>query len=304
MNARFSNMNDAHQPLLFEMIRSFTVLARTLNLSHAVEKLGSTRQTVRRHISQLEEAKGEQLFTVFERQYRLTEAGQRALPEALDLLARGRSWLNGHVSHVSGLQHVQADLPEGRTFWLQQRPLGDIWKSERPLLREAFRAWSMAAGDLEAEPMSHVRPYFMVYRDSPNGWICTEIGDDSSYVSWSGWAAARSSIGRNMNVLPGGDEFAHLMEEPFEDVAIHEHARLDHVFTQLQRELSGSYLPICYRRLLLGGRFPDGSFALISVVDRHHGIEIVGLDPEMVNEMPLDMVMPAQPLALKFEQRL
>ncbi|MEP3512466.1 MAG: hypothetical protein ABJN38_11970, partial [Lentilitoribacter sp.] len=36
--------------LLHEMIRSFTTLARTLNLSHAVKELGSTRQTLRRHI--------------------------------------------------------------------------------------------------------------------------------------------------------------------------------------------------------------------------------------------------------------
>ena len=45
-------------PLLFEILRSFTMLAATLNLSHAVKELGSTRQTVRRHISQLEDIKG------------------------------------------------------------------------------------------------------------------------------------------------------------------------------------------------------------------------------------------------------
>ena len=303
MNAPSAQMSDVHQPLLFEMIRSFATLARTLNLSHAVEALGSTRQTVRRHIAQLEEAKGERLFDVVDRQYRLTEAGQRALPEALDILARGRSWLIGHVSHINGLQHAHAMLPEGRSFWLQERPLGEIWTCDRPLLRESFRAWAMAGGELESEMFRHVRPYFMVYRDSPNGWICTEIGDESSYVSWSGWAAARSSIGRNMTVLPGGDDFAHLMEEPFEDTAAHQGARLDHVFTQLQRESGGPYYPICYRRLLLGGCFPDGTFALISVVDRHHGVEIDGLDPALTDEMPLEVVMPERPVTLKFEQR-
>lgn len=304
MNAPVVKLSENHQPLLFEMMRSFTTLAQTLNLSHAVEALGSTRQTVRRHIAQLEEAKGEQLFDVVDRQYRLTEAGQRALPEALDLLARGRSWLMGNVTHINGLQHVRATLSEGRSFWLHQRPLGDIWTCTRPLLRESFRAWAMAGGELESEIMTHVRPFFMVYRDSPNGWICTEIGDESSYVSWSGWAAARSSIGRNMTVLPGGDEFAHLMIEPFEDTEIHQHSRLDHVFTQLQREVDGPYLPICYRRLLLGGRFPDGTFALISVVDRHHGIEIAGLDPALADAMPSEVVMPANPLRLKFEQKV
>ena len=81
---------DVTYSLLHEMIRSFTTLARTLNLSHAVKELGSTRQTVRRHIAQLEEAKGVVLFTIEDRQYYLTEEGARALPEAQDILARSR----------------------------------------------------------------------------------------------------------------------------------------------------------------------------------------------------------------------
>ena len=73
--------------LLHEMIRSFTTLARTLNLTHAVKELGTTRQTLRRHIAQLEELKGVDLFVVKDRQYQLTEEGSRALPEALDILS-------------------------------------------------------------------------------------------------------------------------------------------------------------------------------------------------------------------------
>lgn len=289
--------------LLYEMIRSFTTLARTLNLSHAVRELGSTRQTVRRHITQLEAAKGVELFTVEERQYRLTDAGHRALPEALDILARGRSWLMGHVSHHNGMQCVHAQLPEGRSFWLQQRPIGEIWTCNRSLFRECFRAWAMAGGALEDPAMAHVRPYFMVFRDSPNGWICVEIGDDCSYVSWSGWAAARSSIGRNMYGLPAGDEIAHLMVEPFEDAAIHQNTRLDHLHTQLRREPDGPFVPISYARLLLAGRFPDGTFALISVVDRCYEVEIEGLDKDTIRSMPEELVMPASPATLKFEQK-
>ena len=70
------NVTSLNQPLLFEMIRSFTTLAKTLNLSHAVSELNSTRQTVRRHIAQLEAVKGETLFTLESRQYHLTEAGR------------------------------------------------------------------------------------------------------------------------------------------------------------------------------------------------------------------------------------
>lgn len=287
--------------LLHEMIRSFTTLATTLNLSRAVKELNSTRQTVRRHITQLEEAKGVKLFRVEDRQYHLTEEGNRALPEAMDILMRGQSWLRGHVSHYDGMQRVHALLPEDRSFWLQQRPMGELWTSRRPLLRECLRAWAMAGGELESALMGHVRPYFMVYRESNNGWICVEIGDESSYVSWSGWATARSSIGRNMSGLPGGDEFAHLMIEPFDDATRHQNSRLDHLFLQLPRENNGPFVPIAYQRLLLSGRFPDGTSALISVVDRCHEIAIDGLDLEVVQGMPEELVMPANPTVFKYE---
>jgi len=75
-------VKEVTNPLLFEMIRSFSTLAKRLNLSHAVEELGSTRQTVRRHIDNLEEIKGVVLFRVVDRRYELTEAGTHALPEA------------------------------------------------------------------------------------------------------------------------------------------------------------------------------------------------------------------------------
>jgi hypothetical protein len=288
--------------LLHEMIRSFTTLARTLNLSHAVKELGSTRQTLRRHIALLEEMKGVELFTVKDRQYHLTEEGSSALPEALEILARGNSWIMGHVSHYNGMQRVHAILPDGNPFWLQQQPMGDLWTSERSLLRECFRCWALAGGELESEHMKHVRPYFMVYRSSPNGWICVEIGDLASYVSWYGWATARSSIGRVLYGLPGGDRFAHLMVEPFEDASKDQNTRLDHIHTQLQREPGGPMVPLNYRRLLLSGRFPDGSFALISVLDRCYDINIEGLGEGEIRAMPAEMAMPVHPLQPLYEK--
>ena len=203
MNERMTPLdsnNTIHKPveyhaLLHEMLRSFTTLARTLNLSHAVKELGSTRQTLRRHITQLEEARGEQLFDVEDRQYRLTEDGENALPEALDILARGNSWLNATVRHNSGLQHLQASLPSGWSLDQQQRPLSDIWQYGSLIMRETMRAWVMSCGNIEDDAIAHVRPYLIVYRLSGDRWICVEFGEKSFYVKWFGWAKARSSIG-------------------------------------------------------------------------------------------------------------
>jgi hypothetical protein len=40
--------------------------------------------------------------------------------------------------------------------------------------------------------------------------------------------------------------------------------------------------PICFSRLLLGCRFPDGSFAMMSMVDQSGEIDIPGLDPAIL----------------------
>ncbi len=283
------------------MIRSFTTLAQTLNLSHAVKQLGSTRQTVRRHITLLEEAKGTPLFVVEDRQYRLTEAGEQSLPEALDILARGNAWLTGTLRHVEGLQHLSKVLPSGWSFWQQQRPISEMWTADRTLLREVMKAWALSGGALEHEAMQKVRPYFMVFRDSPAGWICVELGDSSSYVSWFGWSNARSSIGRDLGKMPGGDEFARLLAMPFDEIQRTHNIRLDHIFTQIQREEDGPMVPISYQRLLLGGRFPDGTFALISIVDRTHALRIDGLDRSEIERMPAELIMEYEENALKHE---
>ena len=294
--------NESHS-LLHEMIRSFTTLARTLNLSHAVKELGSTRQTLRRHIALLEEMKGIELFVVKDRQYHLTPAGERALPEAEDILARGNSWLNRDVGHVGGLQHLSKTLPDGWCFHQQQRPIGEIWTSPRPLFRETAKAWTMAQGALEHEALQHVRPYFMVFRDTSQGWLSVEIGDDAAYVSWFGWTAARSSIGRDVGKMPGGDDFARLLGAPFDEVRNTQGLRLDHVFTLLPRVEGGPMVPLSYQRLMLGGTFPDGTFALFSVVERCYDLNIDGVSDEVVKTMPNEMLTPEKPTVLKYERQ-
>ena len=46
-----------------------------------------------------------------------------------------------------------------------------------------------------------------------------------------------------------------------------------------------------FQRLLMGCRFPDGSFALASLVDRTRNIEIAGLSDERAQSMPGKYVM-------------
>ncbi len=285
-------------PLLYEMIRSFVTLAKTLNLSHAVKELGSTRQTVRRHISQLEDMIGGALFIIDDRRYQLSESGHQVLPEAQDILARCNVWIRGQIVHQNGMPQYKIDFPNGGDFYQQQQPINLVWQSDRPLLAAALKAWTMANGSLESPFFKALRPYAMVFRNSPNGWVCVELGDRSSYVTWFGKASAQSSIGRVLSDLPGGPDFARLLSQPFHDVERDRSVRLDHIYTQIPRGAEHIPVQICYARLLLGCTFPDGSFALVSVVDRHNNISIVGTPGK---QMPADLVMDIDTVSLNQE---
>ncbi|MDF1729002.1 MAG: LysR family transcriptional regulator, partial [Sulfitobacter sp.] len=256
-------VNDNTPPaLLFEMIRSFVTMARVLNLSRAVTELKSTRQTVRRHISALEEAMNTDLFVLTDRQYELTETGRMALPDAQDILARGTTWLRGQSFSEGHLQRLAAS-GEGWDFRQQQQPLGAIWSDPSILLRETFRAWAMSSGQIESSLFSHVRPFLIIYRKTEAGWICVEFGEESVYVNWFGRDFARSSVGRQLRQMPAGEEFSHLLFQAFEEVQATQTARLDHVLTSMPRAGRGVE-PVVFQRLIMHGFFPDGSPAVQS----------------------------------------
>jgi len=280
-----------HYPLLYEMLRSFSTLSRTLNLSQAVRELGSTRQTVRRHIAQLEDAFGHPLFAVRDRSYELTEEGARIIPAAEDILARGRLLINGGLREIDGMPQFSVRTEQGWEFHQQQMPLSHVWNGPSKLLKAALKAWTLSEGKLDAEPMDAIRPYILVYRESVHDWLCVEIGEQSFYSKWWGWRNARSSIGRPLNKFPGGPQMATLMDEPYKEILQTRSARLDQVVTKVPRDPEGHPIPNAFNRLLLGSQFPDGSFALIIVVDRPERIEVDGLEQEFIKGMPEDAVV-------------
>lgn len=289
MNVPTPHLTQLNQPLLFEMIRSFSTLARTLNLSHAVTELKSTRQTVRRHIETLETAMGIQLFQVQDRRYQLTPEGEQALPAAQSILAQGRLWLQGQLSEIDGMMRLSYHDPNGWIFHQQQQPVNQIWTAKGGLLGRAVACWADGKAALESKAMAEVRPYVLVYRNTPAGWMCVEVGERSFYSKWWGWANARSSVGRPLDQFPGGPEFAQLMMVPFTEVEASNGMRLDQVVTRMPREPEGAPQPIAFQRLLLGSHLPDGSFALVVVVDRPDEINISGLDQSWLQQMPEDV---------------
>ncbi len=278
-------------PLLFEQMKSYVSLASTLNLSQTVRDLDSTRQTVRRHIAQLEESMGEALFLVEERRYSLTEAGKRSLREAEELIARGEAWVNNLSGHENGLFYVSAEHEEGFTYYLQQHPLSVMWQAQTNLLPLGLQAWAAARGRIEAPEFQKIRPYLMIFRRLAEDWVCVEVGDKSSFASWYGWEHVRSSVGYGIANLPGGGGFANLLSQPFQDTRVNEGIRLDHIHTRIKNREGTCLVPISYERLLMGCFFPDGSRAIAALINRTHDVTIEGLSDEVAQSMPKELIM-------------
>lgn len=277
----------ANQPLLFEMLRSFVMLADTLNVSRAVTELGVTRQTLRRHIEILEESRGHPLFTVEDRQYQLTQAGQDAVHEARSLLERGRAWVEAEAGHRSGLFQFSLSRNDGYFYHLHQHPISRVWTQEGPILRNAVAAWAQSAGEIEHAAFQEVRPHALVFRHLDGQWICAEVGENSDFARWYGWSWARSSVGRKIDGLPGAGRFNFSAAQSYDELLATQGLRLDHIATLMPHGPDDVMRPICFARLLLGCRFPDGSFAMVSMVDRSTQIDIPGLDPEMIAQAGL-----------------
>ncbi len=281
--------------ILFEMLRSYTALARTLNLSETVSTLGVTRQTVRRHITALEEIRGEKLFEVRNSQYHLTEAGEHSLKEAEAILSRGEAWLDGRTQDVDGLALVKEDGQNGPVFYAQQHRVSDLWVKQSPLLQCGLRCWVNANTSIASPELAPIRPYLVVYRRHADTWLCVEIGEKSSYASWFGWTWAKSNVGSLIKEMPAGATYARFISEAYQSVYEGQSIRLDHIYTEMPRERDGPLLPVSFQRLLLGCTFPDGEFALALLVDRTYCVEIAGLSDERIKAMPEALLMAFDP---------
>jgi biotin operon repressor len=286
------------QAVMFEMLRSFATLAQTLNLSQTVKTLGITRQTVRRHINTLEKLKGIPLFRIRDRRYFLTEEGQQAVKGAEAILGWTDSWITQPQLRIfgsGGLDRAAFRDAKGHDFHGEQHPLSRIWKDSPPLVQKGFHAWSDAQFQLEGAALEPIRPYCVIYRKHPDGWILVNVGEKSSYATWLGWEWAKSSIGKLSRDDPTGTEFDRFVSQSYTEVYEEGGVRLDHVYAHIPRHEHGSPLAVSFQRLLMGCTFPDGDFALAVLVARTNRIAITGLDPKKITALPEEMLMEYEP---------
>jgi len=268
-------------PAVFsEMLRSFATLARCLNLSQAVDELKLTRQTIRRHINELEARHGKPLFHLKNRQYELTKEGKAALAGAERLLSESETWLNTGGAFPEGMNHVANPIDENRWLYMQQHPINEMWKTAPLLLRSGIIAWTESEAKLRHKKLAHLLPYSMVYRPHNDDWLCVEVGDESSYASWFGKDKAQNSLGRHLSEDRPYNQMYEYLVHAYKVVAQQGGLWYDHVTARLPRKTDEEPEPVHYQRLVTGCTFPDGLPAVLVLVQRTNTFDIPAFPSE------------------------
>ena len=226
--------------IMHEMLRSFVTLAKFLNLTHAVNHLGSTRQTVRRHIEMLQSLRGEKLLAFEDRQYVLTREGALALVEAEQILLLDEAWKRKDVRVVNGLTAVLYDPQSDVPYFSQQHSVDTIWKNGTPLIQQGLQSWVEARAQLEAPEFDAVRDYLLAYRRHNQEWLCVSIGEKSSYATWLGWSWAKSAVGKPLSDDPMASDADQYVSQSYDNILRSGGLRIDHVYTKIARTHGGT----------------------------------------------------------------
>jgi hypothetical protein len=287
------NQSKANNGVTVAMMRAFVCLNRHLNLSKACNELGTTRQTVRRHITDLEAIFGEELFEVVDRQYHRTAYGDDLLDEAKSLLLRLDTW-SGQSSLKKntrgGLEKLEFTDTGGNVFYSQQHPVSKIAMSGLPIMKKAFLAWGNAETQIEHKAMDEIRPYTLLYRKGPAGWVFVHVGEESAYARWFGQTISRSAIGKLITDDDVSDEYNEFTGGAYSRIYDEGGVRLDHLLAHLPKD-GGKAEPGTFQRLLLGGVFPDGTPGLILLAVITEQVEIDALAVADRPRLPPHIVM-------------
>lgn len=281
------------------MLRAFVSLSKNLNLSKTCAELGATRQTVRRHVTDLETIRGETLFEVVDRQYHLTAHGLASLDDAKSLLLQLDSWAGQSAlkrNSSQSLENIQYTDANGLTFLSQQHSISQVALKGLPLMRKTFVAWGKAETRIEHEDMAAIRPYTVLYRMSPAGWVFVDVGAKSAYAKWFGWTWSKSAIGKLMNEDDVGDEYNEFISGAYSRIYKEGGVRLDHLYAYLPKD-GGDPLAVTFQRLLLGCVFPDGTpgLSVLAIITNQVDIEAASAFPEplLPDHLVMDSVLEA-----------
>ena len=284
-----------HRPAVtVDMLKAFVTLAETLNLKETAEILGTTRQTIRRHIDHLEIAKGGALFALKKQTYVMTERGSLAVEGARSILRDLEQWTQSKGRAGQGAGFLEAREfrdSDDRRFYSQQHPVSHISRIGTDLMKSVVAAWGQAAAQIESEAFEDIKRSLVIYRRSKAGWVCVAVGAQSAYAEWFGQTWAKSAIGRLFHEDNAGDDINAFVSDAYQRIYRTGGIRHDHVFAFLPRPGITDPVPVTFQRLLIGCIFPDGSPALAVAVDVSKNVDIPALPAELRRHVSEDLEM-------------
>jgi hypothetical protein len=271
-------------PLLFEMLNSFSTLATTQNLSEAVIALGLSRQTIRRHVVDLEEVLGEQLLRLENRRYELTVFGATFAKDARAILSRVDDLVSGTARNIQHLSLVRYRISEESYFLAKQHSVLSALDSEIPLVSQIYQFWCDARGRLNHALMQAASPYLVIYRQQRNDWTCVHVGECSSMATWLGGIWAKSEVGTLISEDALSNATDRFVTEAYQQVVATGSPRFDHIATKLPRSGDSKNEPINYQRLLLPCQFPNSRPALVVLTARTNKLDVGGESFELMDD--------------------
>ena len=268
-----------------EMLCSFVTLGTTQNLSASVEILQVSRQTIRRHINELEQLKGTRLFHADNRQYRLTRAGEAALVEAQKLIGQSASWLQNQLTTSNGLLSTKVIADEDAWLYAQRHRLLDVWSKAPPILKRGLEAWFQSSGDLDHPALDKIRPYILVYRKYRDEWLLVEFGEKSAYATWLGSSVTKSELGRKLDLGKEYDALVGYWRAAYDQVQVTGGLWYEHIAVSMPRHLGGEPVPVAYQRLIAASKFIDAQPAVVVFAARTNLSDIPNIpaDHKVVN---------------------
>jgi len=266
------------------MMRSFVTLAETLNMSKASQELDTTRQTIMRHVADLQSIKGQTFFDETSKKYKLTEAGTKAFNEARLVLQRADRWL-GNNPELS--ENFATEMFTGKDEYLliQEHSIANIWRYAPDLIRTGLKCWVGSDGRLEHACMKKIRPYLILFREHKNGWLCIEVGEKSSLRNWLGWKWAKSSVGTFLDTSEvAGRDFRHITDAYYHTAASGDIC-YEHICARFPHPKEVELQNVNYQRLIFSCTLPNNQMVLAGLIARTNEIHIDGISHETLPRM-------------------
>ncbi len=180
--------------LLFGYLRSFVKLAYAGDIRRVAQDLDTSRQTVARHIHELENMLNADLFHELGVSSRLTERGVLWLPRALEICELARDFSLRCGANPADYQSTQL-------------PLRMLFKDEASssLLRSFVRKWELSeTKDTACSCFDDFRDCWIIYERRGGRWASREIGANSAFAQFYGTDFVRPGMG--LDEMAGADD--------------------------------------------------------------------------------------------------